>query len=227
MARPRDPGALIPIVALFLLAGVDCGIHEEDVEHSFDLVGAHADLSCSDCHGDDLDEGDELGALPPTNCLGCHEADRPAPHWDDECDECHGQEVWDDQEFEHEDYELTGAHLELECGACHEVAWEAELSCLACHDEDRPHGHIEHECVFCHTTEAWEDLHWHHEEFPLLGGHSHLVCSACHVDGYFGSDMPDTACVSCHEEDTPPDHDPRPCEVCHNIYDWDDVTEPD
>ncbi len=221
MRRPSAP-PLLPLIAALAVLGVSrCSVHEPEMGDAFDLQGAHADLTCSACHEDGFDD-----PLPRT-CTGCHEGDRPAPHWDDECDECHGQQVWDDQAYLHEEYELTGAHVELECGACHTVAWEAEISCLACHDEDRPSGHIEHECVFCHTTEGWEDLHWDHEVFPLLGGHAELRCASCHQLGYFGGDTPDRACQSCHADDTPPDHDDRPCEVCHNIFDWDDVTEPD
>lgn len=220
--RQRSRTTDLGLIAIITVLGASrCSIHEEEIEHSFDLQGAHAELSCSDCHGESLEDP------PPRTCTGCHEDDRPAPHWDDDCAECHGQQVWDDQEFEHEEYGLTGAHVELECGACHEVAWEADPSCLSCHDEDRPPGHIEHECVFCHTTEAWEDLHWDHDEFPLIGGHDELRCASCHQQGYFGNDAPDKACMSCHEDDTPPDHDDRPCETCHNIFDWDDATEPD
>ncbi len=221
MRRGSGPGIPGLIAALIVLGGAHCSIHEKELGETFDLEGAHGELSCSDCHTDDNQD------LPPRSCTGCHDGDLPAPHWDDECDECHSQQAWDDLEYVHEEYELTGAHREADCGGCHEVAWQSETSCLACHDEDRPLGHIVHECVFCHTTESWEEPHWNHEEFPLLGGHTALLCGACHVQGYFGSDVPEKDCVSCHEEQTPPDHDPRPCEACHNIFDWDDVTEPD
>ena len=209
---PSVPFELGLAVVVAALAGGHCAVHEQPTASPFELQGAHAEVVCSECHG-----GDYEAELPRT-CLGCHEEDRPQPHWQETCEECHGQESWDDQEFEHEGWELTGAHAEAECGGCHEdEEWEdASKVCSACHEEERPEGHITLDCVACHSTENWEEPTWSHGFYPLDGGHD-IPCSECHLNGYH--DTP-TECVACHEDDTPAGHPPGACDHCHNIYHW-------
>ena len=213
----RRAPLLVAVLGLAAWAG-HCSVHEEQPGAPFILDGAHADLSCSACHGDD--PGESL----PRNCAGCHELDRPQSHFPDECDGCHGQQVWDDQEYAHEEWALTGAHLETPCGECHAVAWEAEPSCLSCHGEDAPTGHMVHECVFCHNTDDWTHRHWEHDFYPLIGGHDDLTCVSCHTSVFFGQE---SQCEACHADEEPPDHPEGQCVECHNIFDWEDAVEPD
>jgi len=198
-------------LALVVVAGSHCSVHEQPVAASFDLEGTHAAIACSECHG-----GDYTAELPRT-CTGCHESERPQPHWQESCDECHGQERWDDQEFEHEEYELTGAHLGTECSGCHEdEEWEASRICSACHEDDRPEGHITTDCIGCHSTETFEEPTWNHGFYPLEGGHD-IPCSSCHYDGFH--DTPDE-CHDCHADDAPAGHPGTGCDHCHSIYGW-------
>jgi len=202
--------ATVPLAALWAA----CQVYPTTTTSSFDLEGAHLDLTCSDCHGTDLD------TPPPTKCSGCHDGDLPPVHWvEEDCGECHGQERWDDLEFEHEEWPLTGAHLETPCEDCHtDGSFEAEESCLVCHAEDKPAGHTDDDCWHCHGTVDWVPL-FAHAGFPLVGGHSGVPCIRCHADGYH--DVPHE-CVACHLDDKPGNHGSgnNNCEQCHDVYGW-------
>jgi len=207
--------ALLAAAVLVLTAG-DCTVHQPDtVLVPFDLEGAHGTLDCSACHTDGFDQ--EL----PRSCLGCHQEDRPGLHWEDDCGDCHGQEVWDDLTYPHEEWPLDGAHLLVACEDCHEEPWEAETSCLACHGDDAPAGHLVNECIFCHGTEAWQPPTFQHASFPLDGAHAGLGCTDCHVGGEM---HPPHQCQDCHSADRPLNHPPGDCGQCHRATEWDDVT---
>jgi len=207
-------GIAATAAALLALALVGCGIHERQRDVTFTIEGAHQELSCSACHGGDWDQP------PSSTCKGCHQQDRPTAHWDDDCGECHGQWTWDDLEYPHEEWPLTGAHRDTPCEECHPTSFEAEDTCLACHDEDRPEGHITAECDECHDTVAWAPPTWGHDDFALVGGHDGLGCTQCHVDGF---DELSGACNTCHQGDAPNNHPMWDCSECHSIWDWEDV----
>ena len=61
-----------------------------------------------------------------------------------------------------------------------------------------------------------------HSFFPLLGGHSELLCSDCHTgESYKGAP---SACVACHQANDPHEgNNGTSCSNCHNISDWQDV----
>ncbi len=214
MITPRHswwPLAAIPLAALWTA----CQVYSSPTTSSFDLEGAHVELTCSDCHDADFSE------TPPSRCEGCHADDRPVVHWDeDDCGECHSQERWDDLEFDHEEWPLTGAHLETPCEDCHvDGSFDADESCAGCHEDDLPTGHLEQECWHCHDTSSWDPL-FAHGGFPLVGGHAGVPCLSCHVGGEV-DDTPDD-CYSCHADDKPNSHGGgmNNCEECHNVYSW-------
>ena len=72
--------AWLPVVALSVAAlavALDgCGRPwtSAPTEMTWELVGAHLEVSCEGCHGA------VLGPLP-TECAACHEDDRPAGHF--------------------------------------------------------------------------------------------------------------------------------------------------
>jgi len=214
MTLRRRPWWILAAVATAGLWAA-CQVYTEDNQSSFDLEGAHAALTCSDCHEADFDE------LPPRRCGGCHEQDTPPVHWrDEDCGECHGQEVWDDLEYEHEEWALTGAHVETPCEDCHtDGTFEADDGCQGCHEEDAPWGHLIAECWHCHGTEDWVPL-FAHAGFDLVGGHADVPCLECHIGGEV-DDTPDD-CFSCHEDDKPNNHGSgnNNCEQCHDVYSW-------
>jgi len=134
-----------------LFSGWQCTVHEPEEVSSYSLQGAHVDLTCADCHHDDFD--DELTA----SCKACHEEDRPNAHWDDECDECHEQDRWEGVPFDHDEWELDGAHLDALCVQCHPYTFEdTSDECHDCHIP--PPNHHNYNCDDCHNTESWHDV---------------------------------------------------------------------
>lgn len=117
---------------------------------------------------------------------------------------------------------LGGAHLALECGACHESSEPFDLppsDCAACHAPERPALHYPGSCGVCHEQGSWWLPEFSHASFPLEDGHA-LVCEACH-------DEPDLLrigpiCLSCHESDRPEGghYDVSDCSVCHEPTSW-------
>ena len=131
--------------------------HQVKVDHSsWPLVGAHARTACEGCHG-----AQPQGAPPSAyrgvqrNCEGCHEDShaaqfRQAPPIKT-CESCHLTETWKIAKFDHDKtrYPLEGAHVKLECAACHPTAtlrdgqqavrWRlGYIKCKDCHAD--PHA---------------------------------------------------------------------------------------
>ncbi len=117
------------------------------------LRGRHAALRCADCH---LDESaaSASGPMPLTvasaECASCHED----PHLDQfadagaSCATCHQEEGWTDLLFDHDRdarFALEGAHLKLDCGACHPVETRAGQAFI----RYRP---LAYTCEACHAT---------------------------------------------------------------------------
>ena len=192
---------------------------------SFELTGKHALLVCADCHSDDP-FSDEMD----TSCFACHsEDDNHDGHMGQGCDTCHVPEGFADVSFDHNtdtNHMLHGAHVSLECEACHlEPVFEKKplATCGECHEDDDPHSGTQGtSCNDCHNDDAWsENVFFDHDltRFPLLGKHSDTECTACHEAKVF-RDAPED-CQSCHGKDEP--HDGRfgeDCALCHTPVDW-------
>ena len=96
-------------------------------ETAFVLEGAHLATPCVACHPAPEFEAVEVSPRYRLGlgdaCADCHAPDDP--HADQfagrTCDSCHGSRTFLLPVFDHEgtDYELDGAHLGLECAACH------------------------------------------------------------------------------------------------------------
>ena len=150
---------------------------------------------------------------------------RPAQHSPKACEPCHDALGWSPSTFAHE-LALTGGHVDLACGDCHQdqERWEGlQLACSSCHS--RPGGeHLGGACHACHSLDRWTDavvdpdLH-----FPLphagrsdciachrapAGPAAGFVCTDCHAHAadvldaahegipQFGLDRED--CLYCH-----------------------------
>lgn len=197
--------------------------HDRDTD--FAMLGHHATLTCNDCHSDDP-FADQLEAT----CISCHlEDDNHEGHFGKECDTCHINADWETISFDHNvdtDHPLLGAHIAVECEACHiEPVFNVALksACNDCHAEDDAHaGEQGITCNDCHNVESWHDsVFFDHDltRFPLLGKHSEAECAGCH-DSHVFKDAP-TDCASCHLEEDP--HEGRfddNCAACHNPVDW-------
>ena len=175
---------------------------------------------CSTCH--------QLGKRDVSEkCLECHReiaamrSGGPGLHSGEkfgECVECHVEHhgrdyeliFWQDgrENFKHDPlgYELTGAHLKVDCRKCHSVknvadpgqlrSWNKEFDrtwlgldreCLSCHRD--PHagslvgGPEQKTCTTCHDTVHWKPAaQFDHDksEFPLTGKHEKVDCAKCH-----------------------------------------------
>lgn len=224
---------------------MDCGECHGDsawqpanIDHEWPLEGAHRVTSCGSCH---------LGEPPvyegtPTECMGCHSADRlraQEPSHDEfsmACEDCHSATAWRPAAFPDHEWPLEGAHARAVCPSCHGVPpvyTDTPSECVDCHDSDRllatnpPHDGFPNDCSQCHGTDSWNSADFEHiASFPLSGGHAQAECGSCHTGSPAVFVGLDAACVSCHESDaatsTFPGHDsfPNTCNECHSIDAW-------
>jgi len=203
------------------------GLIRESFKHKFTrfpLEGAHGLLRCDTCHKDDL-------ALreTPKNCFGCHrEDDRHGGALGEECDQCHQATQWSAlRPFDHDktDFALHGAHQTVPCMTCHagQQFTFNEQTCVACHRASDVHnGGNGDDCASCHTTSAWDQPDFDHDDtdFPLRGGHRELICSACHQGDAPRDETPQT-CSSCHSnDDVHQGQNGDQCADCHNETSW-------
>jgi len=197
--------------------------NDADIDHSFfPLTGSHAPLDCEACHSGGF-EG------TPTDCVACHQddydgttdPDHAAEGFPLDCEVCHNTGDWEDADFNHALWPLTGQHTNLDCQECHEGGFEGTpTDCAACHiddyndtdDPDHQAAGFPTTCEDCHNTSGWDDADFNHDQmyFPIYSG-NHAgewdSCDECHVQpGDFGI----FECVLCHEhnqDDTDDDHD--------------------
>lgn len=211
------------------------------------VIADHSDIEtgCGNCH--QAFQRQRQRVL----CLVCHEgvaADLEAGtgfHGHDtaasteSCASCHTEHkgrdaqavILDEAAFDHglADFQLLGRHAEVECSDCHAPGAkhrEAPSDCLACHEDDDPHGDtMGSACGDCHTAVDWKDVAFDHDTtgYPLIGKHVGPACLDCHEDPTFTATP--TTCYGCHAEDDA--HDGRSgteCGNCHNPNGWDDTS---
>lgn len=236
-----------------------------DFDHSitgFDLDNAHAELECQSCHGESSFLVDSLvlayraeyeliGASSTflgmdAECAGCHITDNI--HGDqflgESCSTCHTTKEFEGAEsFNHNNaaFQLTGAHIDVECKDCHDdLPFEDSLitkyvdidfeSCENCH-EDVHEGKLTtlteppNTCETCHTTNDWHEFT---EEFPestfdhsetgflLVGAHNTIECESCHSPR--NDELIVTAWQSGSEKNTYPSPISESCADCHVDY---------
>ncbi len=229
------------------------GFSESKFDHGaagFPLRGKHEGLACLDCHTEfatddnrpvDAARGIEPGLSSsaggkksrntPRACHDCHDD----PHGEtiaNECADCHAETGFRPSTFDVEDHRgtafpLTGAHLELECGKCHQQASLTEVpsQCGACH-LDAHAGKLGDACQDCHDTTTFKqvvDFDHALTGFGVQGVHQELGCDDCH-SGERGAALAATrttaaaSCSVCHvasHNDTL-GHD---CLDCHSLAD--------
>lgn len=188
------------------------------------LSRPHAELEgvrqCTACH-----ELRKPGASAP-RCLQCHELLRTriaagrgyhASVKDRNCGECHkehfGREFelvrLDTASFEHAEtgFVLRGAHVRVDCGACHSATLVKAADvrahpggaaflgrtmlglptdCAGCHAADDAHGpqFRGRACEDCHGEADWaraERFDHDRTAYPLTGRHRQVACEGCHV----------------------------------------------
>ncbi|WP_412061609.1 hypothetical protein [Rubrivirga sp. IMCC45206] len=229
-------------------------------EHSvasggFSLVGAHITVDCAACHTTP-GFASRFDAAGPDDCVSCHAQDADAARVDhaafpETCTTCHTVERWDGASGDHVvlsgGFGLVGAHLDLDCSACHAAdlapIWDpaSQDDCVTCHAADADAATPDHQsfpetCGTCHATTGWPGASIDHPAlsggFSLLGAHTALDCATCHSEPDFAlpwSPASDADCVGCHAadaDDADPDHDdfPETCTACHGLDTWTGAT---
>jgi len=190
----------------------------------FSLIGKHAQTDCAKCHVN--------GIFAPigTSCFACHaKNDVHNGTFGKECATCHTPTGWRNIIFDHNrtSFPLVGSHASKTCKACHAngVFRGTPKNCFSCHaKDDRHNGQYGAACESCHKPTRWSDVNFDHSvtAFPLVGSHTAVACSSCHVNGVFKGTPKN--CFSCHAKD---DHHNGQfgtvCDACHKPTRWSDV----
>ena len=207
------------------------GMVRETFDHDlteFPLVGPHALPECGSCHKDD-------GAFrdTPAACVDCHlEEDAHQGSLGEDCGNCHevqAQAQWSGTLFDHEkdtDFSLVGSHAEQACNSCHidNQFEDTADTCVDCHKLDDVHkGSRGEDCAQCHKPTDWQSSDFDHTantDFKLLGVHTELTCSRCHLDN-MALEEPPLTCVGCHSaDDVHVGSRGSQCGDCHNNDSW-------
>ncbi|MGI9205969.1 MAG: cytochrome c3 family protein [Woeseiaceae bacterium] len=184
---------------------------------------------CVDCHsqtGEDIERSVGFhGRLPADTQMDC-----AVCHTDHE-----GRDAdilsQNDSAFDHSltDFQLRGAHADLECASCHEPDTprsDAPTQCIGCHRADDVHnGSLGEDCASCHVSQDWQQTHFDHSNtiFRLTGAHTEAGCQDCHVSENF-ADV-GTTCVSCHQaDDVHNGQNGTECGSCHVTVNWIGIT---
>ena len=228
---------------------------EKSFDHrqtGYALEGKHTALACEKCHTPshmaladrELIKKKDLGksyfGLSPA-CQTCHN-DPHKGQLGNECSKCHNVESWKAaNEFDHAKtrYPLTGLHMKVPCEKCHKpdtLGGPARYrdmkfdTCSACHLD--PHrGEFKKACETCHTTSSWKSMlagfSFDHSKtkYPLVGKHTQVACTACHVNGDFKREIAFAQCKDCHKPDPHKGQfDARAkegeCSECHTLEGW-------
>lgn len=195
----------------------------------FALVGKHVNVKCVECHRI------ENFAIAESNCGSCH-LDVHQAKLGMVCESCHSSAGWSELNLiaihSNTSFPLTGAHLNLDCKACHISEVENEFSfldteCFSCHQSEFENNSnpvhtslgVGTDCQQCHTTSAWQPAGFrdHDRLFPIFSGpHSGAwsSCSDCHINpGNFQV----FSCLTCHEHNQQ-DMDNKHNEVPGYVY---------
>ena len=191
----------------------------------FQLAGAHAALTCNQCHRPKVKYRDV-----PASCVKCHKTDEPHKgRLGEDCQNCHEQSAWlPPKPFDHSKtkFNLRDAHQDVACKACHagERYTDIPKNCVNCHDiQDFHLGKFGARCETCHAPKKWEATTFDHArdtKYALKGKHSKLRCVSCHQGDLYKVKL-SNQCVACHKADDP--HKGQlgdKCERCHNATNW-------
>ena len=185
---------------------------KEHAASSYPLEGRHAEVKCEECH---IPKGkNTVFRITQTECSSCHEdvhkGQFAAAPYENRCERCHSVAEFRPAHFtlarhQQTGFPLTGGHLAVPCGQCHQERPRGSItpvkfrfedrSCAGCHAD--PHsGQFREQmaakradgraagCEACHTTVQWKELHgFDHAKtrFPLLGSHRAVACVDCHL----------------------------------------------
>lgn len=206
----------------------------------FPLLGKHKTASCQSCHKNDAE-------FKPKHdkCIDCHKDFHKGEFVSEgnikDCKECHNENSFTPSLFTIEQhnkgkFKLTGAHLAIPCISCHLKKGEyyfnsLATNCIDCHKnvhgaEINAKNMPGNNCLICHQTSSWKSITYDHDktEFKLIGKHSNLSCTSCHVKNknYIFMSVK-TDCAYCHRDihfDQFKDGQSTDCLICHRFDDW-------
>lgn len=175
-------------------------------------------------------------------CLSCH-TDQHRGQLGKDCLRCHTLIEWKRATgFDHTKtkFPLIGIHVRVACEKCHKpLSAEQKAAryvglpfekCSSCHTD--PHrGSFKANCESCHNTVAWKKVSWSgmsaifdhsRTDYPLLGKHANMRCSACHQGEAFNVPLAHGKCADCHAPDPHRGQfharqDGGACEACHTV----------
>jgi hypothetical protein len=196
---------------------------EQHRQSAFPLQGAHEAVPCIDCHKKEKEWSFRRIGI---SCIDCHknihEKIIAAQYYPEaNCKLCHSTYRWKEVSFDHSktEYLLTGAHVNLDCRACHykkdvngmikEKFDGLGKNCSDCHN-DVHYKQFEKNgvsvCEECHATDSWKATKFNHNNtlFKLDGKHVNVPCAKCHTPQKDGTDfyikykLKEFKCESCH-----------------------------
>ncbi len=192
---------------------------------AFPLVDSHKTVECLACHKNGTFKG------TPKDCYSCHAPkDKHNGQFGKNCETCHKPTKWSDVTFDHNvtAFPLVDSHKTVACAACHVngVYKGTPKDCYSCHaPKDKHNGQYGKNCETCHKPTKWSDVTFDHSAsaFPLLGKHTNVACSACHVNGVYVGTPKD--CYSCHApKDKHNGQYGTNCARCHTPTGWGNIT---
>ena len=195
----------------------------------FPLAGAHVLVGCESCHRT------ARYREAPRECRGCHQRDDVHEGTlDARCQACHGETTWKIARYDHvrTRFSLTGAHVRIECKACHANARyrDAARECVGCHERQDAHeGALGRDCANCHNARDWRLWQYDHARtrFALTGAHARVACAACHRQAVSPIPVLGGACVDCHRGDDLHHGAYGPlCERCHTTNRFNEIRLP-
>lgn len=188
----------------------------------FALGGAHAQVSCEQCH-----QGDVNRPIADKSCYGCHaQNDSHKKSLGTDCQQCHNTAGWNDNvRFDHDlsAFPLLGMHAVQACESCHVdfVFKGIATDCEDCHGDADPHkGSLGQQCASCHHPISWQSWRFDHNtqsDFKLHGAHKDVSCESCHTQSLDGLKGTAPLCGTCHQADD--EHRGAygdRCDRCHN-----------
>ena len=191
----------------------------------FPLSGSHKSAACAECHINGVYKG------TPKNCYACHASkDAHKGQFGTDCGSCHNPSSWKNVSFDHSKtgFQLSGLHTNVQCSACHanNVFKGTPKNCYACHAAKDAHaGQFGTDCASCHNPSGWKNVSFDHGKtaFPLLGSHTTVKCSACHVNNVFKGTPKN--CYACHAaKDAHGGQFGTDCASCHSPSNWKTVS---
>ncbi len=182
-------------------------------ETEYPLKGKHLKVKCSACHPSEKDAEPHgfpapksetfmrFAPLEHRTCLDCHK-DPHEGRFGLRCQSCHTVDGWNvlrnaggERQFhEKTKFPLEGAHLDVECNACHgpfpgqraKFKGLAFEHCADCH-ADAHEGQLgkSPDCASCHTEQGFFPpkfglLEHQKTRYPLEGAHQVVPCAQCH-----------------------------------------------